>query len=63
MEYKFDCYVVRVVEQPTYDPPRYSVQVLLNGVIVTDVPVDQGSGTGQILALILGILAALPPCP
>lgn len=65
----FNCYVVRIIYQPEFFPPQYSVQVYLgdpdNGGAVVGLPVTIEDTGGPLAfgARLIQLLAALPPCP
>jgi len=63
MEYQFDCYVVRVTNQPDYAPPQSAVAVYLGETYIEGFTVAHGTPTYTVISLILALIATLPVCP
>lgn len=61
--YTFDCYVVRLEDQPDYDPPQSSVQIYLGETQVEAFTIAHNTPIYTVLAMILAAISALPACP
>lgn len=60
--YIIDCYVVKVIEQPEYEPDQITIEVWNGETQVAALPVAGDVPGYQVVVLILNLISTLPPC-